>query len=190
MIPLNLPNILTLSRIGVLPFMVFFFYLPIPGNHIICALLFMIAGLTDWLDGYLARRRGQTSAFGEFLDPVADKLAVTTALLLFLEVHCYAVFTIPAIIIIGREITISALREWMAEIGKRTSIKVSLIGKFKTFVQMSSLTMLLAHKPSKWQWLLYCGGVFLYIAVGLTLWSMVLYLKAAWPDLSLSVQKD
>ncbi len=183
MIPLTLPNVLTLSRIVILPIMVLLFYIPFRGNHLVCASLFLLAGITDWLDGYFARKWGETSAFGAFLDPVADKLAVVTALLLFLEGHGAALFTIPAIIIISREITVSALREWMAEIGNRTSVKVSEIGKIKTVVQIIALVLLLAHKPDKWLWLLIVGGVFLYLAAALTIWSMMIYLKAAWPDL-------
>lgn len=190
MIPWNIPNILTIMRIGMLPFMVLMFYIPFPGNHIACSLLFLFASFTDWLDGYLARRFSWTSPFGEFLDPVADKLAVVTALLLFVEQHASIFYTIPAMIIISREITISALREWMAEIGHKTHVNVSFIGKVKTVFQMMALVLLLAYKPDKAHWLLTSGTILLYCAVALTLWSMAVYIKAAWPDLTLPSKQE
>ena len=180
----NLPNALTLGRIVLIPVIVVVFYLPYQWSPLISAIVFGLAGLTDWVDGYLARRMGQTTKLGAFLDPVADKLMVATALVLLVEVHESAFLAIPAIVIISREITISALREWMAELGKRASVAVSYVGKLKTVVQMVAITGLLACEPSVEQGvLLWLAYGLLYIATVLTLWSMLVYLKAAWPDL-------
>lgn len=178
---MNLPNILTLSRIIMIPIFVFIFYLPLQWSYFVSASIFALAAGTDWLDGYLARRLDQSTPFGAFLDPVADKLMVAVALTVLIEAHASLVLTIPATVIIGREIVISALREWMAEIGSRASVAVSYIGKIKTVAQMTSITLLLAF-PVGETWT-YAGLALLYIAAGLTLWSMILYLKAAWPDL-------
>lgn len=178
---MNLPNILTLSRIGMIPVFVVVFYLPFEWRFLVSAAIFALAGATDWLDGYLARKLNQGTPFGAFLDPVADKLMVAVALTLLVEEHHSMILTIPATIIIGREIVISALREWMAEMGKRASVAVSYIGKIKTTAQMVSIIMLLAFPlgtPGA-----IAGEILLYIAAILTLWSMFLYLKAAWPDL-------
>ncbi len=180
---MGIPNILTLLRIILIPVFVLIYYLPFQWAHPIAALFFALAAVTDWLDGYLARRLGQTSALGAFLDPVADKLIVSVALVLITanpDIHYVA---IPAAIIVGREIVISALREWMAELGKRTSVAVSLVGKFKTLIQMVSLIVLLAFQPGSYIVLLFMGTSLLYIAAALTIWSMIMYLKAAWPDL-------
>ncbi|WP_336368241.1 CDP-diacylglycerol--glycerol-3-phosphate 3-phosphatidyltransferase [Marinobacter sp. C2H3] len=178
---MNLPNLLTLSRIVMIPVFVVIFYLPVESRYLVSAVIFALAGITDWLDGYLARKLDQSTPFGAFLDPVADKLMVAVALAVLIEEHATALLTIPAIIIIGREIVISALREWMAEIGSRASVAVSYIGKIKTTAQMSAIVGLLAFPPGVfWS---YVAMVLLYIAAGLTLWSMVLYLRAAWPDL-------
>lgn len=178
---MNLPNILTISRIIMIPVFVVIFYLPAEWSYLISATIFALAALTDWLDGYLARKLNQSTPFGAFLDPVADKLMVAVALAVLIEEHSAIALTIPATIIIGREIVISALREWMAEVGSRASVAVSYIGKVKTTAQMAAIVGLLAFPP---------GIVFsdialglLYVAAGLTLWSMGLYLKAAWPDL-------
>ena len=178
---MNLPNILTLSRITMIPVFVLIFYLPLQWSYFASAAIFALAAGTDWLDGYLARRLDQSTPFGAFLDPVADKLMVAVALTVLIEAHSSFILTIPATVIIGREIVISALREWMAEIGSRASVAVSYIGKIKTVAQMVSITLLLAYPVGEtWTWL---GLALLYIAAGLTLWSMVLYLKAAWPEL-------
>ena len=146
------------------------------------AFVFLFAAITDWFDGYLARALNQTSAFGRFLDPVADKLMVAAALVVLVQSQPTIWIVIPAIVIISREIAISALREWMAELGKRANVAVSQIGKWKTTAQMTSITVLLVQHPL----LNYLGYVLLYIAVVLTIWSMLIYLKAAWPDLSQS----
>lgn len=181
---LNIPNTLTLFRIVLIPILVILFYWHFPGSRIICACIFALACVTDWFDGYLARVTHQESAFGAFLDPVADKLIVAVALVLVVEQHHVAFVSIPALVIIGREIVISALREWMAELGKRAQISVSYIGKVKTTAQMGAITFLLAYKTGKWDILDYLGILLIYIAAILTLWSMILYLKAAWPHLT------
>ena len=140
--------------------------------------VFGLAAITDWLDGYLARRLNQQSPFGAFLDPVADKLMVAASLVILVETYATPMVTIPAVIIIGREIVISALREWMAEIGERTQVSVSMIGKVKTTLQMISILVLIATMPfSLLSWI---GILTLYAAALLTLWSMYIYLRAAW----------
>ena len=178
---MNLPNILTLSRIIMIPVFVVVFYLPVEWRYLASAAIFALAAATDWLDGYLARKLNQSTPFGAFLDPVADKLMVAVALTVLIDEHHSLFLTIPAMVIIGREIVISALREWMAEIGSRASVAVSYIGKIKTTAQMVSIIMLLAVPPKVL--FSYAGLVLLYIAAALTLWSMVLYIRAAWPDL-------
>ena len=181
---LNIPNILTLIRIAMIPVFVAIFYLPWSWAPQACAAVFALAGATDWLDGYLARRLGQTSPLGAFLDPVADKLMVAAALILIVEADPTPALAIPAVIIIGREITISALREWMAEVGVRAKVAVSTIGKVKTAAQMVAITMLI-WRDDIWEIPVYTVGyVLLYMAAILTLWSMVLYLRAAWPSLN------
>lgn len=178
---MNLPNLLTLSRIVMIPVFVVVFYLPVEWRYLVSAAIFALAGVTDWLDGYLARKLDQSTPFGAFLDPVADKLMVAVALAVLIEEYALALLTIPATIIIGREIVISALREWMAEIGSRSSVAVSYIGKVKTTAQMAAIVGLLAFPPGNfWAWV---AIALLYVAAGLTLWSMALYLRAAWNDL-------
>ena len=145
--------------------------------------VFAIAAATDWLDGYLARRLQQSTPFGAFLDPVADKLMVAVALVLLVEEHANLWLTLPAVIIIGREIVVSALREWMAELGARAQVAVSNLGKWKTAAQMLALVILLANPPLMTFWVI-LGYVLLIISAALTLWSMVHYLLAAWPHLS------
>jgi len=186
----TLPNILTLARMIFIPILVAVYFLPLPWNHWVTTGLFVIAGLTDWLDGYLARRLGQHSPFGAFLDPVADKLMVTTVLVLLVadsslqnEVISSILFTTMAAVIVGREIAVSALREWMAEIGKRKSVAVSIIGKLKTVAQMVSIGLLLYQAPIAGISAARVGEILFYIAGGLTIWSMFAYLKAAWPSL-------
>jgi len=184
---LNIPNILTLLRIGLIPVLVLFFYLPVSWSHIATTIVFALAAWTDWLDGYLARRLGDTSAFGAFLDPVADKLMVATALVLLVDRNPTAysglLLALPAAIIIGREITISALREWMAELGAATTVAVSYIGKVKTTAQMLALVLLLYRDPINGIASAEVGFYLLYVAALLTLWSMSVYLNAAWPVL-------
>ena len=150
----------------------------------------MFAAATDWFDGYLARRLNQSTPFGAFFDPVADKIMVATALCLLIDDFRAFWVTVPALIIIGREIVISALREWMAELGKRTSVAVSMVGKAKTAAQMVAITLLLLSPVPLDSWIGYLGMVLLYLSAILTLWSMYVYLKAAWPDLSPFAKPD
>jgi len=180
----NVPNTLTLLRIVMIPVLVLVFYLPYDWRFLMASAIFAVAAATDWLDGYLARKLNQNTPFGAFLDPVADKLMVAAALVVLVEVYAQWWFSIPAAIIIGREIAISALREWMAELGKRTSVAVSYVGKVKTMAQMASVTVLLAAGDADLPALRYLGILMLYIASGLTIWSMTIYLRAAWPVLS------
>ena len=180
----TIPNILTLIRIILIPVLVIVFYVPGQWSYQISAAIFGIAALTDLLDGYLARRLNQLSAFGAFLDPVADKLMVAVALVLLVQDNPSPLFAIPAAIIIGREIAISALREWMSEIGARTKVAVSIIGKLKTTIQMIAILLLLFKIPLAGFPVHDAGLALLYIAAVLTLWSMVVYMHAAWPLLS------
>ncbi|MDQ8040071.1 MAG: CDP-diacylglycerol--glycerol-3-phosphate 3-phosphatidyltransferase [Rickettsiella sp.] len=181
---MGIPNLLTFLRILLIPVFILLFYLPFRGSHVLAAIIFTFAAMTDWLDGYLARNLDQVSKLGTFLDPVADKLIVVTALVLLVGDHALPYLAVPAAVIIGREIMVSALREWMAEIGKRVSIKVSTVGKIKTAVQMLAIICLLLYKPQGWIPFTWLGYILLYIAALLTLWSMCIYLKAAWRDLS------
>lgn len=180
---LNLPVIFTLLRILLIPAFVGAFFLPVSWSHSLSTALFALAALTDWLDGYLARRLQQMSDFGAFLDPVADKLMVAAALVLLVQSIPTPWVAIAAVIIIGREITVSALREWMAQLGSSSKVAVSMLGKFKTTAQMLSLILLLYGKPIGHFPTLQVGLTFLFIAAALTLWSMVHYLIAAWPAL-------
>ncbi len=181
--PLNLPNLLTWLRLVMIPLFVGIYYLPalwldMNERNLIAAWLFALAAITDWLDGFLARKLNQTSAFGAFLDPVADKLMVASALIVLVELG--RVDAVVAVIIIGREITISALREWMAKIGQSRSVAVSWLGKIKTVAQMVAILLLLYHGKLfgaiRAQTL---GTWLIYLAAVLTLWSMVYYLRAA-----------
>ena len=180
----NIPNILTLLRIAMIPVFVVIFYLPVPWARPVCAAVFTAAALTDWLDGWLARRLGQTSPLGAFLDPVADKLMVAIALVLLVQSDPRIVLALPAAVIIGREITVSALREWMAEVGARAQVAVSMAGKLKTTAQMIAIVLLILHAPVLGIPVLPIGLALIYIAAALTLWSMLLYLRAAWPSLT------
>ncbi|MDQ7016429.1 MAG: CDP-diacylglycerol--glycerol-3-phosphate 3-phosphatidyltransferase [Gammaproteobacteria bacterium] len=177
---LNLPNFLTLLRIFLMPILIFIFYLPYEWAHPVSALIFMLAGFTDWLDGYLARRLNQQSAFGAFLDPVADKLLVAVILILVLQENPTPWIALPAMVIIGREIVVSALREWMAELGHRNLIAVSMLGKIKTSAQMLALLFLLYHDDIGGFSMFYIGQILLYIAALLTVQSMFLYLKTVF----------
>ena len=188
--PLNTPNILTLLRIALIPVFVLVYFLPVSWANLGSAAFFLLAAVTDWLDGYLARRLNQSSAFGAFLDPVADKLMVAAALILIVanpltrpELLSGPLFSVVVLIIIGREIAVSALREWMAEVGKRKSVAVSYVGKFKTLAQMAAILLMLYERPVFGIRTFRVGEIFLYVAAGLTLWSMGVYLKAAWPEL-------
>lgn len=177
---MNLANQLTLLRIFMIPLFVIVFYLPFGWSHIVTAIIFSLAAITDWADGYVARKYNQSTPFGAFLDPVADKLMVAIALLLLVTLHHNSVwFVVAAAVIVGREIVISALREWMAELGQRASVAVSSIGKIKTTLQMTAIIILLANIPL----LMPLGFIALAGAAALTLWSMIIYLRAAWPYL-------
>jgi CDP-diacylglycerol--glycerol-3-phosphate 3-phosphatidyltransferase len=176
---INTPIGFTLLRIALIPMFVVVYYLPYEWAWPLSALIFALAGITDWLDGYLARRLGQLSAFGAFLDPVADKLMVAVALVMLVDRHDSMFLAVPAMIIIGREIAISALREWMAEIGQRASVAVTYISKVKTTLQIVALLLLLYHYPLLGIPTHQTGIIFINVAAGLTLWSMVVYLRAA-----------
>ena len=186
---LNIPNILTLARIGLIPVFLLVVYWPpamqVSGHessmtrHIILTAIFVLAAVTDWFDGYLARTLNQTSAFGRFLDPVADKLMVAAALIVLVQWQPTISMAFAAIVIISREITVSALREWMAELGARTSVAVSTVGKYKKAFKMIAISVFLLNWPP----LELIAYALLYTAVLLTLWSMFIYLKAAWPYL-------
>lgn len=187
---INTPNMITGLRIVLIPVLVAVFYLaPLEWRYLASATVFTIASITDWLDGYLARRLGQMTPFGAFLDPVADKLIVAVALVLLVEVHASAVLAIPALVIVGREIVVSALREWMAQYSEMRSVAVSMLGKVKTVFQMIAIILLLGLGPGE-NMAVYCGYVLLYFAAGLTLWSMYGYLKLAWPDLSSGMKNE
>jgi len=181
--PMNLPNFITLLRILLIPVFVIVFYLPIDGAHIAAMWLYMLASITDWLDGYLARKHNLTTGFGAFLDPVADKLLVAVALVLLVESYPTVWMTVPAAIIIGREIVISALREWMACEGKRDIVAVGYIGKLKTTAQMIAMLFLIYKEPLWSLPITEMGFTLLYLAAFLTLWSMIVYLRAALPVL-------
>lgn len=192
--PLNLPILLTWLRIILIPLIVGVFYVPhsslsVYEQNLAAALIFVLAALTDWFDGFLARKLNQTSAFGAFLDPVADKLMVTAALLVLVQLG--RINAAIALVIVGREITISALREWMARIGASKSVAVNSLGKIKTVCQMVAIPMLLLDGPLRigrftlldfidtrlWgEWLIYLAAV-------LTIWSMLYYMKLAWPQI-------
>ncbi len=180
---MNLPNILTFARILLIPIFVLVYILPGPGTYLVSALLFGLAAFTDWLDGYLARRLNQTTPFGAFLDPVADKLIVVSALVVLIGHHASLWLTLPGLVIIGREIVISALREWMAEMNRRGIIAVTWFARVKTTVQMVAIVVLLANPPVfDRPWVLTGYGL-LYLAAVMTLISMALYIRAAWPTL-------
>ncbi len=184
-LPISIPNLLTSLRILLIPILVIVFYLfPLEWRYFGSAVVFALASLTDWLDGYLARKLGQMTPFGAFLDPVADKLVVAVALVLLVEVHASAILAVPAIVIVGREIVVSSLREWMAKYSDKRSVAVSFLGKVKTTFQMFAVIFLLAGGPNLGNPVVITGYVLLYAAAILTLWSMVQYLKLAWPELA------
>ena len=185
---MNIPNMLTSIRIIMIPILVATYYLPWEGRYVVCAAMFAIAAFTDWLDGYLARKLNQATPFGAFFDPVADKVMVSVALVMLVESYASTLMTIASVVIVSREIVISALREWMAEMGKRASVAVSYIGKLKTAMQMLAIFILLGNKPGM-PWAFW-GEVVLILAALLTLWSMYVYLKAAWPELTASVADE
>jgi len=187
--PLNLPNILTSIRVILIPVMVVVFYLPYYWASFAAAVVFWFACITDYWDGYLARKMDLMTPFGAFLDPVADKLIVVISLMLVVERDSNLWLTVPALIIVAREVVISALREWMAEMNKSADVAVSYVGKAKTLIQMVAITGLLGIEPAGTDGLIssdgwyYAAVLILVIAAVLTLWSMMTYLKAAWPVL-------
>jgi CDP-diacylglycerol---glycerol-3-phosphate 3-phosphatidyltransferase len=181
--PWNIPNTLTWLRIAAIPLIVLLFYMPYPWADPAAGLLFAAAGITDSLDGYLARRLGQTSRLGAFLDPVADKLIVAVALVLLVSKDQRALIVLTAAVIIGREITISALREWMAEIGERRKVAVSQLGKYKTILQIVGLALMLFRWNITTLPTYTIGVVLTELAAAATLVSMAAYLRAAWPEL-------
>ena len=183
---LNLANWLTLVRIAAIPAVVMLFYSPLTHARPIAAILFGLAAITDFFDGWVARRFGQTSRFGEFLDPVADKLMVAIVLVMLVQADPDWYVDIIAMIIIGREITISALREWMATIGERANVKVDLTGEIKTFLQMFGIGFMVYENMFFGIDMYHLGFLLLMAAAGMTLWSMMVYLRAAWP----SIMKD
>lgn len=187
---ITLPLALTFARIGAIPVVLLLFYLPVPGARQVATVVFIAAGVTDWVDGWLARRWNQTSAFGAFLDPVADKLLVAVCLVMLLWDEPSGLLALLVAIIIGREITVSALREWMAEFGRRGTVAVSWIGKLKTGFQMTAIGMMI--------WQIDLGGLPIYamgyalliVAAVLTIHSMMIYLRAAWPMIRDSGERD
>ena len=191
--PLNTPNLLTLFRMALIPVVVALYFIPVAGVYVTA--VFLLAGLTDWLDGYLARRLDQTSEFGAFLDPVADKLVVAVVLVLLVSdgdvlarVVSQKLFIVAVAVIIGREIAVSALREWVAQSGVQPSIAVSTLGKVKTTVQIIAIALLLYGQDLVGFPTLLVGESMLYVASALTIWSMVGYLKSAWPAISSGVR--
>lgn len=179
----NIPNTLSLLRIALIPILIVVFLLPYKSAPAWATAIFVVAAFTDWLDGYLARKWDQTSPFGAFIDPVADKLIVAVALVLILYKTPAWYILLPVVVIIGREITVSALREWMAELGLRNAVKVSYAGKLKTAFQMLSIACLIYHSPRFDLPIFEIGVTLLYVAAALTISSMLSYLKAAWPSL-------
>jgi len=178
---LNLANFLTLLRIAAIPVVVVCFYSPPDYARPIAAVLFGLAAVTDMIDGWVARRFGQTSRFGEFLDPVADKLMVAIVLVMLVQAESGWFEDIIAMIIIGREITISALREWMATIGERANVKVDITGKIKTTLQMFGIAFMVYQNDLFGLPIYTVGFVLLILAAVMTIWSMIVYLRAAWP---------
>ncbi|MGL5741665.1 MAG: CDP-diacylglycerol--glycerol-3-phosphate 3-phosphatidyltransferase [Legionella sp.] len=183
----TIPNYITLGRIVIIPVFILLYYLPYPTAHVFAAALFATACVSDWMDGYLARKMNSHSAFGSFLDPVADKLLVSIALILLLGTKENQLIVFPAIVIIARAIVVSALREWMSELGNRTNMAVKFVGKVKTFLQMIAITWLLISSDPENVWWVWTCVVLLYIAALMTLWSMLVYLNIVWPDLTQEV---
>lgn len=185
----NLPNWVTLGRIVLVPIFALAYLLPGDGTYLLASALFALAALSDWLDGYLARKLGQTTRFGAFIDPVADKLIVVTALTLLVGSHGNPWMTFAGIVIISREVFISALREWMAEMNRRGQVAVVRLAKVKTTLQMVAIAMLLAQPPDMESAWVLAGYALLYAATIMTLWSMTIYLLAAWPTLESGLKR-
>jgi CDP-diacylglycerol--glycerol-3-phosphate 3-phosphatidyltransferase len=181
---LNLPNVITVTRILLIPVFIGLYMVQQDWSILAASVLFALAALTDWLDGYLARRLNQTTPFGAFLDPVADKLIVVSALIVLVAYHSNMWLTLPGLVIVGREIVISALREWMADMDDSVAVAVSYLGKIKTTAQMIAITLLLAQPVGVESVYLQVAYMLLYLAAVMTLWSMWQYLGAAWSALS------
>jgi len=178
---LTLPTAVTLFRIALIPLFMVVFYLPFSWANVAATSIFFIACVSDWVDGYLARSMQQESSFGAFLDPVADKLMVVVIIVLLVEANPSIYVALPSVIIVAREISVSALREWMAQIGSSATVKVSFIGKTKTMAQMWALGFMIFSEPLVGLPIFNIGLVIYYLAAILTIVSMVIYLRAAWP---------
>ena len=194
--PLNIPNLLTFARIVAVPVFIAVYLLEFMRDYQITTLIFIFAAITDWLDGFLARKMGTVSPFGAFLDPVADKLMVCTALVLLVSdpsvqalVSSVTIFIVAVVIIVGRELSVAALREWMAEVGKRASVATTMLSKLKTVAQMLAIVLLLYGERIFNIPVFLVGEYLLYLAALLTLWTMLVFLRAAWPSL-VSEQKN
>lgn len=187
---MNIPLILTLSRIVAIPVFILVYSLPFPWAHPLACVIFALACITDWFDGYLARIWSQTTDLGAFLDPVADKLLVAVALVMVLGSHLFHYLALAAVIIIGREIAVSALREWMSAVGKRAGVVVTFVAKVKTTIQMIALGMLVWYHPHSFGWITWLGPLLLYVSAVLTVWSMIIYLKIAWPHLTIATKSQ
>ena len=181
---MKIANFMTLLRVLLIPVFIAVYYSPLPYSYLISSGIFVLAAITDWADGYLARKLNQCTRFGAFLDPVADKLLVTVALVMLAANFSSPWFVIPAAVMVAREVLVSALREWMAENQARSNVAVAYIGKVKTTVQMIAIIVLLASNPEGWAWLWQLGFILIYVAAILTVWSMVIYIKSAWPMLT------
>ncbi len=183
---LNIPTVLTVARIAAIPLLVAVYYLPLSlaAQNVAATAIFIVAALTDWLDGYLARRLGESTAFGAFLDPVADKLLVAAALVMLVQLG--RADALIALVIVGREITISALREWMAQLGQPSSVAVHKLGKFKTAAQLVAIPMLLFDDRLLGIDCALVGTWLIWAATLLTIWSMLYYLRCAWPTIKSS----
>jgi CDP-diacylglycerol---glycerol-3-phosphate 3-phosphatidyltransferase len=183
LVSMNLANFFTCLRVLLIPVFMLVYYSKFAGHHWLASAIFIVACITDWLDGHTARRLKQTSRFGAFLDPVADKLLVAISLVLLAASYTSIWYVVPASLIVAREVLVSALREWMAEQQQRDAVAVGKIGKWKTTVQMLALSLLLATSPTGEPWLWITGYVLINVAAVLALWSMFVYLKKAWPML-------
>lgn len=184
---MNIALILTIARIGLIPLLCLAYYFS--GGGIVSASIFALAAFTDWIDGLLARQFNMRTSFGAFLDPVADKLLVVITLVMVTSQYHSIFVTLPACVIISREIIVSSLREWMAELGKSAGMRVTFVAKIKTTVQMAALVAILLYHPSGPLWILWLGMSLMYIAVALTLWSMGQYIRIAMPDLTSSLKR-
>jgi CDP-diacylglycerol--glycerol-3-phosphate 3-phosphatidyltransferase len=177
----TLPTAITLFRIALIPLFVIVFYLPFSWANIAATAIFVVAALSDWVDGYLARSMQLESSFGAFLDPVADKLMVVVIIVLLVQANPSIYVALPSVVIVAREISISALREWMAQLGSSTTVKVSFVGKTKTVLQMVALGMMIFSEPLMGLPIFDIGLVTYYVAAILTIMSLAIYLRAAWP---------